>query len=68
MKAAVQESQKKGNVPEEIQKEDKTSAQTYEIGIDESAGMHNKPFKDEQEKLLQQFFPDEWMSMLDCRS
>ncbi|MCI8300163.1 MAG: hypothetical protein HFI69_07410 [Lachnospiraceae bacterium] len=68
VKAAVQESQKKGNVPEEIQKEDKTSAQTYEIGIDESAGMHNKPFKDEQEKLLQQFFPDEWMSMLDCRS
>ena len=68
VKAAVKENQKKGNLQEEIQEKEETSGEKGRFRKDVPAGTNNILHTDEQERLLEQFFPDEWISMLDCRS
>ena len=67
VKAAVQESREKGNLQEEIPGKDKPLAEKTEFGETVPAERNSISQKDGQDRLMEQFFPDEWMSMLDCR-
>ncbi len=64
VKAAVQESRKEGHLKESMSeepREKKGLAKEMSARPQESLG------KDGQEILLEQFFPGEWVSMLDCK-
>ena len=70
VKAAVQENQKKS--PKETfvgeQRKNKNDSRgTESIFENRQAGKKNVSEMEEQQNLLDQFFPEEWMSMLDCR-
>lgn len=60
VKAAVQETREKGNIQE-------GALEKSEFTKDAPGEKMNTLRKDGQEILREQFFPDEWMSMLDCR-
>lgn len=70
VKAAVQENQKKS--PKETFVGEQTKNKNDSLGTESifenrQAGKKNVLEMEEQQNLLDQFFPEEWMSMLDCR-
>ncbi len=70
VKAAVQENQKKS--PKETFVGEQTENKNDSLGTESTsenrqAGKKNVLEMEEQQNLLDQFFPEEWMSMLDCR-
>ncbi len=70
VKAAVQENQKKS--PKETFVGEQTKNKNDSLGTESTsenrqAGKKNVLEMEEQQNLLDQFFPEEWMSMLDCR-
>ncbi len=70
VKAAVQENQKKS--PKETFVREQTENKNDSLGTESTsenrqAGKKNVLEMEEQQNLLDQFFPEEWMSMLDCR-
>lgn len=67
VKAAVQESQKKGQIKEGNLEKDEFFEEESQSHNDRSAGRNNTIQKDGQEMLMEQFFPEEWMSVMDCR-
>lgn len=67
VKAAVQESQKKGQIKEGNLEKDEFFEEESQSQNDRSAGRNNTIQKDGQEMLMEQFFPEEWMSVMDCR-
>lgn len=74
IKAAVQDSRKKGILREEepLQDYDKNAKGKKEAltgGITESGDMAQNEFpeQDGQQALLEQFFPEEWTSIMDCK-
>ena len=67
VKAAVQESQKKGQIKKENLEKDEFFEEESQSQNDRSAGRNNTIQKDGQEMLMEQFFPEEWMSVMDCR-
>ena len=74
IKAAVQDSRKKGILREEepLQDYDKNAKGKEEAltgGITEAGDMAQNEFpeQDGQQALLEQFFPEEWTSIMDCK-
>ncbi len=70
VKAAVQENQKKSPKETFVGEQTKNkndSLGTESISENRQAGKKNVSEMEEQQNLLDQFFPEEWMSMLDCR-
>ena len=70
VKAAVQENQKKS--PKETFVGEQTKNKNDSLGTESifenrQAGKKNVLEMEDQQNLLDQFFPEEWMSMLDCR-
>ncbi len=74
IKAAVQDSRKKGIFREEEplevdgkNVEDKGEALPEGITKPESTAQNEFPGQDGQQALLEQFFPEEWTSIMDCK-
>ena len=74
VKAAVQDSRKKGIFREEEplevddkNVEDKGEALPEGITKPESTAQNEFPGQDGQQALLEQFFPEEWTSIMDCK-
>ena len=74
LKAAVQDSRKKGIFREEESLEvddknveDKGEALPEGITKPESTAQDEFPGQDGQQALLEQFFPEEWTSIMDCK-
>lgn len=74
IKAAVQDSRKKGIFREEESLEvddknveDKGEALPEGITKPESTAQDEFPGQDGQQALLEQFFPEEWTSIMDCK-
>ena len=70
VKAAVQENQKKSPKETFVGEQTKNkndSLGTESISENRQAGKKNVSEMEEQQNLLDQFFPEEWMSMQDCR-
>lgn len=74
IKAAVQDSRKKGIFREEESLEvddknveDKGEALPEGITKPESTAQNEFPGQDGQQALLEQFFPEEWTSIMDCK-
>lgn len=74
IKSAVQDSRKKGVLREEEpievydkNAEDKTEVLTEGITEQGNAAKDEFPGQDEQQALLEQFFPEDWASLMDCR-
>ncbi len=67
VKAAVQESQKKRHLKEEYLEKEGSFMEKSPFQDTISAEKNDTIQKDGQELLMEQFFPEEWMSVLDCK-
>lgn len=67
VKAAVQESQKNRHLKEEYLEKEGSVTEKSPLQDTVSAEKNDTIQKDGQERLMEQFFPEEWMSVLDCK-